>query len=183
MKNLKVIFIHGNGATHWSSLWAGWLKEKLDKSGIENVFETFPDPKLARAKYWLPFLKDKLKADEKTLIVGFSSGATAAMRFAEDNKIFGSILISPCYTNLNLEEEEMSGWYDKDWNWTKIKENQKLIAMFFSKNDEVIPYEEFLHIKEKLNPNQVFEFENKGHFIKQNTFPELLEYIKEIFEI
>ena len=30
------------------------------------------------------------------------------MRFAEENKIFGSLLISPCYTDLGIKEEKIS---------------------------------------------------------------------------
>ena len=174
----KVIFIHGNGAMNWSFAWTPWLKKELEKLGITLVFETFPDSVLARKDYWLPFLKDYLHADEHTLIIGWSSGAVAAMRYAEENKIFGSILVSPCYTDLGLETEKISGYYDTPWNWEQIKENQKHICLVYSKNDEFIPLEEFEFIKEKLNPEKTYAFENKGHFINEKTLPEIVEYVK-----
>jgi len=37
--------------------------------------------------YWLPFLKDELKADEYSILIGHSSGSIAALRFAEENNI------------------------------------------------------------------------------------------------
>ncbi len=180
MKVEKIIFIHGNDTMRWSYLWVPWLKEQLETLDIELVFETFPDSILARKQYWLPFLKEKLKANESTLLVGHSSGAVAAMRYAEENPIFGSVLISPCYTDLGLESEKISGWYDDPWQWEKIKTNQKTISLFYSENDEFIPLEEFLHIKEKLNPDKTFSFKEKGHFISQETFPELAEHILEL---
>ena len=39
-----------------------------------------PDPNVARESIWLPFIRDVLKADERTIVVGHSSGAEAAMR-------------------------------------------------------------------------------------------------------
>ncbi len=76
---LRVIFIHGNQSTHWSFSFTPWLKRELEKLGFETFFETFSDSIIARSEYWLPFLKDHVKADENDIIVGWSSGAVAAM--------------------------------------------------------------------------------------------------------
>lgn len=160
----------------WSWAWAPWLKEELDKSCLTSVFETFPDSVMARKKYWIPFLKDNLEANSSTILVGHSSGAVAAMKFAEENKLLGSLLVSPCYTDLGVELEKQSGYFDEPWQWDKIRSNQKFIALFYSKDDPFIPQGEFAYIKNKLQP-ECFEFENRGHF-SQNTFPEVLNYLK-----
>ena len=178
MDDFKVVFIHGNGSMRWSFGWALWLKNELDKLGVKNIFETFPDSILARKEYWLPFLKDYLNVDRNTLLVGWSSGAVAAMRYAEKNKIFGSVLVAPCYTDLGLESEKVSGWFNDVWNWNKIKGNQGEISLIYSKNDEFIPLEEFLHIQNNLRPELIYEFEDKGHFINENKFEEVLDCIK-----
>ena len=39
---------------------------------------------------WLPFMKDELGVDENTIIIGHSSGACAAVRFAETLKVLTS---------------------------------------------------------------------------------------------
>ena len=143
------------------------------------IAETFPDSILAREKYWIPFLKEKLKTDENTILIGHSSGAVCAMRFAENNKLLGSILVSPSYTDLGVEIEKQSGYYDRPWLWSKIKENQKWLVQFGSKNDPFIPLEEFRHIHKMLS-TEYYEFEDKGHFFeKQETFPEVVKVIKE----
>jgi hypothetical protein len=54
--NPRFIFIHGNGSTSWQVPWAVWLKQKLDAAGYETLFETMPDPGLARSNVWLPHL-------------------------------------------------------------------------------------------------------------------------------
>ena len=87
--------IHGNGGGKPTDNWLPYLKAELEKMGVKTEAPQFPDADLARASYWLPFLKDHLKADANTIIVGHSSGAIAAMRFAETNRILGSVLVGP----------------------------------------------------------------------------------------
>lgn len=174
---LRFIFIHGNQTTHWSFAFAPWLKAELEKMGFETFFETFPDSIIARAEYWLLFLNEHIKVSENDVIIGWSSGAVAAMRFAETNKIKGSILISPCYTDLGDELERQGGYYDKPWDWQSIKNNQNKIALFYGDDDPYIPQSEFEYIAEHLNP-VIKKIEGGKHFIEYTEFPQLLDYIK-----
>src|SRR5947207_2256305 len=126
----RIIFIHGNQTTHWSFAWAAWLKTGLETLGFETFFETMPDSIIARAEYWLPFLKEHVKAGEHDVVVGYSSGAVAAMRYAEENRILGSVLVSPCYTDTGDELEKQSGYYDKPWEWERSKQTKKRLRLF-----------------------------------------------------
>lgn len=76
----RIIFIHGNDTEHWSFGWAAWFKAELKKLNFETFFETMPDSIIARAEYWLPFLKDHVKAGANDVLVGWSSGAVAAIK-------------------------------------------------------------------------------------------------------
>lgn len=172
----RIIFIHGNQSTHWSFAWSPWLKQELEKGGYQTFFETFPDSIIARAEYWLPFLKEHISAGENDVIVGWSSGAVAALRYAEENKIRGSVLVAPCYTDLGDEFEKQGGYFVKPWNWESIKVNQTNIALVHSDNDLFIPQEQFEFIIEKLNP-VVIKIPGAKHFMERDTFPEILEYI------
>ncbi len=174
----RFVYIHGNQSTHWSFAWATWLKNELEKLGYETFFETMPDSIIARSEYWLPFLKDHVKVGEIDVIVGWSSGAVAAMRYAEENKLLGSILVSPCYTDLGDDMEKQSGYYDKPWKWDSIKSNQKKIALFWGDDDPYIPQSEFKFIAEQLAPEQIKVAVGK-HFVEQSEFPEVLQYIKQ----
>src|ERR1700688_2258129 len=113
----RIIFIHGNQSTHWSFAWTSWLKQELENQAFPTFFETFPDSIIARAKYWLPFLKEHVGAAETDVIVGWSSGAVATMRYAEENNIRGSILVAPCVSDLGDALERESGYFDKPWDW------------------------------------------------------------------
>lgn len=174
----RFVYIHGNQSTHWSFGWATWLKDELEKLGYETFFETMPDSVIARSEYWLLFLKEHVKVSENDVIVGWSSGAVAAMRYAEENKLLGSILVSPCYTDLGDDLEKQSGYYDKPWKWNSIKANQKKIALVWGDDDPYIPQSEFEFITEQLEPEPIKIHEGK-HFIEQQTFPEILQYIRQ----
>ena len=172
----RFIFVHGNQTPHWSFAWAPWLKTELDALGFETFFETMPDSIIARAEYWLPFLKDYVQVGENDVLIGWSSGAVAAMRYAEEQRIKGSILVSPCYTDLGDDLEKQSGYYDAPWQWNKIKLNQQNIALFYGDDDPFIPQSEFEFIERQLDP-ATLKIAGGKHFIERQEFPELLAYI------
>ncbi len=138
-----------------------------------------PDNVLARESQWLPFLKDKLGTDEDTILIGHSSGAVAAMRFAENNKLYGSVLVGACYTDLGDEDEKASGYYSRPWQWDKIKANQNWIIQFASTDDPYIPIEEARHIHKMLN-TEYHEASDEGHYGEdtgKTEFPEIVDII------
>ena len=177
---VKIIFLHGNGNSTPNDNWIPYAKEALEKLGFTVIARQMPDTPLARAKYWLPFLKNDLRADENSILVGHSSGALAAMRFAQQNKIVGSVLIGAMYTDLGIESEKQSGYFDTPWNWEFIKNNQQWIVQFASTDDPWIPIEEPRFIHQQLD-SEYYEFTNQGHFggdYDKKEFPELIKVIK-----
>ena len=175
----KIIIIHGNQGGTGNDAWIPWLKNELEQRGFLVENPTMPDNHEAKQSIWLPYLKDKLGADENTIIVGWSSGAVAAMRYAEEYPILGSVLIGACYTDLGDDIEKVSGYYDKPWNWELIKSNQKWLAQFASTDDPVIPTDESRFIHEKLG-TEYYEFNDKKHFGWPDPMPEFPEALEVI---
>jgi predicted alpha/beta hydrolase family esterase len=177
---MKAILIPGNGGGSPQDHWLPYLEQELLKLGIEVINRQFPDPELARREFWIPFIKE-LGADEETIIIGHSSGALAAMRYAEGNKILGSILVGACYTDLGDANEKKSGYYDNPWGWSEIKQNQQWIMQFASTDDPFIPIQEARHIHEHLD-TEYHEYNDQGHFghsaQPKGTFPELIDALK-----
>ena len=185
----KVIFIPGNGGGGPTDNWFPYLKDELEKEDLEQlnikvVASEFPDNILARESYWIPFLKDNLHADEQTILIGHSSGAIAAMRFAEKNRVLGSVLVGAYHTDLGMLTEKQSGYFDRAWDWESMIKNQAWIIQFASTNDPWIPIEEARLVHEKLK-TEYHEYQDQGHFggdqIKL-VFPELLEALKAKFK-
>jgi uncharacterized protein len=177
MSNPNVVFIHGNGGSTVEDIWFPEAKSELEAIGVEVVAQTMPDNMLARSFMWLPFIEDALGADEDSVIVGHSSGAVAAMRYAETHRIFGSILVGAMHTDLGIRSERMSGYYDETWDWQAIKANQNWIVQFASTDDPFIPIEEPRYVHEMLG-TEYHEHNNKGHYTDY-SFPELVLAIKD----
>ena len=178
---MKVMIIPGNGNTDISDNWFPYVKKGLEVIGIEVIAKNMPDAKLARRKYWIPFIEKNLGGEEDSILIGHSSGAVAILRYLENHKLFGAVIVGACYTDLGLEEEKLSGYFDDEWQWDKIKKSAGWIIQFASTNDPWIPIEEARFIKNKID-SEYHELENQGHMgsdINKTEFPEIVEIIKE----
>ena len=181
---MRVVIVPGNGCSDVSrSLWYGWLRDKLVEGGVEVCLENMPDPYIARESIWLPFMKDTMKCDEKTVIVGHSSGAEAAMRYAEKFRIAGMILVSACVTDLGCQNERESGYYSRPWDWDAITSNVKLfIRQYGSTDDPFIPWNEMEQVRDGLQRHKdykLIKFDDQGHF-QENRFPDVVKVIHEV---
>lgn len=178
----RFVFVHGNQSTTWQVPWAVWLKMKLDGLGYQTHFETMPDPKLARREVWIPHLHDGVSVGASDVLIGWSSGAVAAMRYAESYKLGGSILISPSYSDLGDDMERRSGYFDDAWDWQAIRSNQKQIALVYGDDDPYIPQSEFAYIALHLGPEKL-KIPGGGHFETRQDMNEVLRYIEKTYYI
>ncbi len=181
MSNPNIILVHGNGGSTVEDIWFPEVKTELEALGLEVVAQTMPDNMLARSIKWLPFLENVLGANENSIIIGHSSGAVAAMRYAETHRIFGSVLVGASHTDLGDRGEKMSGYFDEPWDWDAIKANQNWIVQFASPSDPYIPIEEPRHIHAQLDTDYR-ELPGRGHFMEV-IFPEVEKVIKEKLEL
>jgi hypothetical protein len=178
MKNIKIILIYGNGNSTVNDHWLQYVKTEFEKHDLEVILKDFPDLPLAREKYWIPFLEN-LGADENTVLIGHSTGAIAAMRYAEAHKILGSVLVAAYHTDGGDANEKASGYFDRPWDWEVIKKNQQWIIQFSSTDDPYIPIEESQFVHDKLQ-TEYHEYTDQGHLgddIQKKTFPELVEAV------
>ena len=178
MNKIKIILIYGNGNSTVNDHWLQYVKNEFEKDGLEVMLTDFPDLPLAREEYWLPFL-ESVGTDEYTILIGHSTGAIAAMRYAETHKILGSVLVATYHTDGGDANEKASGYFDKLWDWEAIKENQKWIIQFNSTDDPYIPIAEPRFVHEMLN-SEYHEYTDQGHMgddVNKTTFPELVEVV------
>jgi len=173
---LKAILIHGNGGCTAGDIWLPWVERELAALGLDVVNHTFPDNIKARASVWLPHL-EQLGADEHTILIGHSSGAVAAMRYAETHRLLGSILVGVCHTDLGDSFEAASGYYAAPWLWQRIRDNQQWVAIFNSTDDPHIPVAEARFVAAQLKASY-FESTDRGHFTDSRQFPELVDVVK-----
>lgn len=177
---VKVVIVPGNGGAKPTDNWFPYIQRELEKVGVPVIACEFPDSFLARESVWIPFLEQDLQVDQHTILIGHSSGAIAALRFAEKHKILGSVLVGVYHTDLDNENEKLSGYFNRPWNWAEIKKNQKWVAIFASEDDPWIPIAEPRFVRDQLTADY-YEYEDQGHFggdYVKDTFPEIIEVIK-----
>jgi len=175
----RAILIHGNGGCTAGDIWLPWLERELTALGLDVINETFPDNVKARAQYWLPHI-ESLGADQHTILIGHSSGAVAAMRYAETHRLLGSILVGVCHTDLGDSFEAGSGYYETKWDWQRIRDNQQWIAIYSSADDPHIPIAEPRYVASQLKCSY-FEFTDRGHFTDSRQFHEVVDFVRRKF--
>ena len=174
----KVAIIPGIGGGDVEDCnWYGWVRDQLDRlPNVQAQLQNMPDPVYAREKKWIPFMHDHLKCDENTIILGHSSGAEAAMRYAETYKVKGIVLVSAYHTDMGKDYERVSGYFDRPWEWDKIKQNAGFIVQFGSTDDFAVPFKEQEHVATHLG-SELKKFSDRGHFL-QFEFQEVVDIIK-----
>jgi predicted alpha/beta hydrolase family esterase len=135
----KVVIVPGNGEGCASANFYPTLASSLRAAGFPVELREMPDPGTARESIWLPFITDVLHADENTLLVGHSSGAVAGLRLAENVRLGALVVVSVTPTDLGDANERASGYYNRDWQWARIRANVPTVAMFASLDDPFIP--------------------------------------------
>ncbi len=175
--NIRVIFLPGNGGGDTNQNFFPYLKTELEKLGIKVISPgIFPDSEIGRESIWMPYI-ESLNPDENTILIGHSTGAIAAMRYAQNHKILGSVLIGTYHTHMGIQSEIDAEYFDSPWDWEAIKNNQQWVVEFNAIDDQFIPIEEARHVAKMLDADY-YELENGGHFYPQDTFPEVIEAIK-----
>ena len=172
---MRIAIVPGNGCENINDgNWYAWLDKRLRDSGrfSEVACKTMPDPHKARRSIWLPFMLSAagLCCNEDTIVIGHSSGAVAAMRLLEEQKLAGCVLVSSCHTDLDDAGEAASGYYPPSggpWQWDKIRENAGRsggnIIVLHSDNDPFIPVDEARHVASKLSV-PLTECPGRSHF-------------------
>ncbi|KAM4603706.1 serine hydrolase RBBP9 [Polymixia lowei] len=176
----KAVIIPGNGAGDVERCnWYGWAKKQINKiPDMTCLLKNMPDPVVAREAVWLPFMEEDLRCDEETLIIGHSSGAAAAMRYAETHRVFGIILVGAYISDLGDDNERQSGYFSRAWDWERIQANVGHMVQFGSTDDPFLPWEEQQAVADGLKA-ELHKYNDRGHF--QNThFPELINTVQKL---
>ncbi|XP_019399605.1 PREDICTED: putative hydrolase RBBP9 [Crocodylus porosus] len=178
----KAVIVPGNGAGNVEiSNWYGWVQKQLEKMpGFQCLLRNMPDPITARESIWLPFMESELHCDKQTIIIGHSSGAAAAMRYSETHQVYAIILVSAYTSDLGDNNERASGYFNRSWQWEKIKSNCRRIIQFGSTDDPFLPWSEQQEVADGLAA-ELHKYTDRGHF--QNTqFQELVSVVKGILD-
>lgn len=185
---MRIVLIPGMGCTPVaSSNWYSWFANEMRKRSYvdECILRDFPDPHQCRESIWIPFLKEEIGLDESTVIVGHSSGAACAMRVLENDafpKLLGTILVAAAHTDLGDAHEARSEYFNREWDWNKMKSGAENIILFHGTDDHLIPVKEARYIASEMNDAKHFEYyeiDNVSHFF--SPWQEILDVMDSKF--
>ena len=167
----------GCGRNIKAANWYAWFDREITKRGHESICVNWPDPNICHQSKWIPYCLNDLKADNKTVIVGHSTGALMAMKLIETSRVFGVILVAAAHTDLGDAGERASGYFDSPWNWNSMLSNVEFIHQFHSSDDPLIPVAEARYVAEQLkNPIHTYdELTGFSHFFE--PFQALLDAV------
>lgn len=181
--SFRAVIVPGNGGGGDISCanWYGWVHKKLNQmNNVECILQNMPDPYEAKESIWIPFMLNELKCNEDTVIIGHSTGSAAAMRLAEEHKVRGLILVSAYVSDIGDANEKASGYFNRPWQWDKIKANAGFIVQFGSTDDPFLPWSEQEQVATGLSC-ELKKYEDRGHF-QNSHFPELIAVVKKKME-
>ncbi|KAJ3069889.1 putative hydrolase rbbp9 [Podochytrium sp. JEL0797] len=178
----KVLIVPGNGCGGDIRPYNfyGWAEAALQDRGFEAVLPGpygMPDPVGARRDIWLPHIRDKMGCDSESVLVGHSSGAAAALRFAEENKLRGLVLVAAYDDAMGDDCEQASGYFDGPFDWQKIQDNCGFIVQFAGAKDSLVPIAIQRRVSAALSPKVQYKEDPRGDHFFEPPFDELIAAI------
>lgn len=158
--------------------WFQWLKEELEKDGIETEVPQLPDSAHPDMNKWLTEVAN-LEIGSDTILIGHSLGAVLALRMLErGHKAKAVYLVAPFLHDLGWDVLKDSLFFADTFDWSLVKKQCDTFEVFASKNDPHLSIEDVGAVAEGLGvENQVIDI-NK-HF-NVTEFPYLLKRIQNL---
>lgn len=183
---VKFFLIHGSFGNPEEN-WFPWLKHELEKQGHKVFAPKFPTPEGQSLSSWLKVLDGfEGEIDEETVFVGHSAGPALILRELERRKtpVRACFLVSGFLGKLGLPEFDAvnASFFEKPFDWKKIRANCRTFRMINSDNDPYVPLAKGKELA-KLLGTELIVVKGGGHLNEKagfKDFPLLLEKIREV---
>jgi hypothetical protein len=162
--------------------WYRSVCTALTAAGVECVLRAMPDPVQAHMSNWLPFMEKELQIDAHTICIGHSTGAVAALRYAETHQVHAIVLLAGYDNDLQSPHERASGYFESPFRYSAIAANTRVQHVFLGVDDLFVPIREQRGMLQRLKTYSSrvvpHEFPKAGHFMMR-SLPELTAVILE----
>lgn len=166
--------------------WFQWLKEELEKRGMNVWLPQLPHAEQPSLQEWQQFIKEQcpFPVGQDTLVVGHSSGAILALMLAQNTteKIGAIVGISVFHDN-SLQWEPNDKLFDVHFDWPAIRHGVNKLVFIHSDNDPYVPLDQAQFVSTSTDAKMVI-IHGQGHFNLERSdeyrqFPKLLEILEE----
>lgn len=189
----KVYIVHGWDGRPDEPLFQ-WLDKELTAKGFEVFRLSMPTPETPVIETWVKKLQESINLYSETILVGYSVGCQAVMRYLEtlpeEIRIHGMVLLAPWMkldqTTIEEEGEEVfeiaRPWMETPIDFYKVKTIAGKTVAIFSDNDDFVELSQKDFFEEKLNAQIIVEHE-KGHFSPAENISELPSALESILKL
>jgi predicted alpha/beta hydrolase family esterase len=157
MTTTKIVILHGNHGTTADDAWYASLKDRLVAAGYTVDLRTHPETTINSRENVIQMLQSS-QVDDRTILIGHSSGALACMRYAERFPVLGLVLVTPYVTHMGNPHEKESGYFDFRWNPESMRQNTEWIIQFSSDADPFISYKEQSQVIRRMLRTPGFDY-------------------------
>ena len=199
----QVIFIHGGETFDSYEKYLAFLKDtavfdpqkELEKEkrwsrqlgnelgdGFEFIRPTMPNKynaKYAEWKIWFEKVLDY--AGDNIILIGHSLGGTFLIKYLSENEVDKKIerlfLVSSALNDSKSGEYQLDTFAIDKKSVPILSKKAGVIILIHSKDDVVVPFEDFEELAQLLPEANTMIFDDRGHFL-QEKFPELVDCIK-----
>ena len=185
---MKTVFIfHGTGGSPEGN-WFPWLKNELEKKGLQVIVPRFPNPETPSLVAWLKTLNQyKNLINDETIFVGHSLGGMFLLKVLEqlENPVFAAFFVAAPVGIKPIK------YYDSDYafaqfqfNWGAIKPKAKHFFVYHSDNDPYVSLGNGEELAKKLDVELNF-IPNAGHLNAESgwtKFDKLLQDVESVLE-
>ncbi|MCB9811176.1 MAG: alpha/beta fold hydrolase [Candidatus Nomurabacteria bacterium] len=183
LQALRTMPIRNLPGAETKSFWPATLAEDLGDD-FEVFSPSMPNKQNARYEEWKIWFERHLEfiRDEVTL-VGWSLGGVFLAKYLSENKFPHKIkslyiLGAPSgEVKPHSSGEDCASFLFNMDKLSDLSQQVKEVNIWHSKDDFVVPYEEFLNYRNHLEEANLVSFEDKNHFLL-TEFPELVEGIR-----
>ncbi|MDO8507640.1 MAG: alpha/beta hydrolase [bacterium] len=161
----RAIIIHA-----WDSApeqhWYQEEKKLLEEKGYSVDLPKMPGGLWPKQGEWLKVIEG-LKPDKDTIMIGHSLGVPAILRYLEDtgSKVDKLFLIAAFAVDLGIEET--SNFFEKPFDWEKIKGDTSESYVINEQNDPYVPLEKGKEVADGLGA-EFSAVESNIHFDKMD---------------
>lgn len=186
---MKFVVLHGTEGTPEGN-WFPWLAKELEKRGQKTIRPTLPTPEGQNVENWIRVISDAVEEiggpDKETIIVAHSMSPMAVCHYIVKNNVkVGFAFFASAFTDYDLDIEPYKTvnhkFFDKDFDWEKLKKNCPKIICFAGSDDPYLPQDVLKGFSKLCGAMKFIIVQKGGHLNAESgytSFPLLLETIK-----
>lgn len=165
----------------------GWDWKSTLHTDLGDDFDVlvphFPNKQNANYEEWKIFFEKILDiTDDDLVLVGHSLGGMFLIKYLSENKINknikGLFIVASPFKRADKNDEFQRFAHTEDLK--NISDQIDNIHFIHSKDDKVVDFESLERFREELPKANYLVFEDRNHFFKDDSLPEIIQLIKSL---